>query len=539
MITTFEEQPVTPESTLDSLVRAFETAQVRRQPVDLEDFLPATSEPHYGLVLCEIVRLDMEFSWDRGRPNRLEGYRQRFPVLFADPESLREVAFEEYRLRLGHGEAATPEEYESRYQLDCTDWPRLPAAPEPAPAAAMPPSLVPTKEAAGSESIPQEPEDSIRDASIAYAVFRLSRPDADDAEFDSWISSVVDEDGASAVFKDLHHADPIAACRLAQAVATMPETGSRFLDFELVEELGRGTFGRVYLARQGDLSGRLVALKISAELSVESRALAQLQHTHIVPIYSLHRSGPFQAVCMPFFGSTTLADLLKDLKSHDTLPASGTNLVSTLLGKNERTLQTARPGANTRGAGDVAPAARSTVAESKALVSAREVASREVLRTLCDMTYEQAILWIAARVADALAHAHERGILHLDLKPANILLTDQGPMLLDFNLAADTKLHAHASAALLGGTLPYMAPEHLAAFRDPERSVDARCDIYSFGIIVFELLTCRRPFGTPSGPVREILEVMIGDRQAGPPDPTLWNPKVTPAVRAIVRRCQH
>src|SRR6202022_1668928 len=83
----------------------------------------------------------------------------------------------------------------------------------------------------------------------------------------------------------------------------------------------------------------------------------------------------------------------------------------------------------------------------------------ERLRGLGDVP---AVLWLVARMAAGLPHAHERGILHRDLKPANILFADDGePLLLDFNLAADTKLRAHASAALVGGTLPYMAPQHL------------------------------------------------------------------------------
>ena len=65
---------------------------------------------------------------------------------------------------------------------------------------------------------------------------------------------------------------------------SLPETGGQFLGFELVAELGRGTFGRVFLGRQSDLAGRLVALKISTEIVSESQKLAQLQHTHIVPI---------------------------------------------------------------------------------------------------------------------------------------------------------------------------------------------------------------------------------------------------------------
>ena len=59
-------------------------------------------------------------------------------------------------------------------------------------------------------------------------------------------------------------------------------------------------------SRQGDLADRPVALKVSAELFGEPQALAQLQHTHIVPIYSTHRVGRLRAVCMPYFGATTL-----------------------------------------------------------------------------------------------------------------------------------------------------------------------------------------------------------------------------------------
>ena len=76
------------------------------------------------------------------------------------------------------------------------------------------------------------------------------------------------------------------------------------------------------------------------------------------------------------------------------------------------------------------------------------------------LSYVEAVLWLGGQLADGLAHAHARGILHRDLKPANVLLTDDGrPMLLDFNLAEDTKLAAAAERAAIGGTLPYMAPE--------------------------------------------------------------------------------
>src|SRR5262249_52268993 len=89
---------------------------------------------------------------------------------------------------------------------------------------------------------------------------------------------------------------PRAAERLDRAAARMPRPGDRFLNFDLRAELGRGAFGRVFLARQGDLAQRWVALKVAPDLWGESQTLAQLQHTHIVPVYSVHQAGPLQAV---------------------------------------------------------------------------------------------------------------------------------------------------------------------------------------------------------------------------------------------------
>src|SRR5205814_5209293 len=117
--------------------------------------------------------------------------------------------------------------------------------------------------------------------------------------------------------------DSLALSRWDRASRSLPEPGATFVGFRLVEELGRGAFGRVYLARQGDLAGRPVALKVACDIAGESQKLAQLQHPNIVPVYSLHRAGPFQAACMPYLGRTTLAQVVKHLADRPSLPSSG------------------------------------------------------------------------------------------------------------------------------------------------------------------------------------------------------------------------
>ena len=160
----------------------------------------------------------------------------------------------------------------------------------------------------------------------------------------------------------------------------------------------------------------------------------------------------------------------------------------------------------------------------------------------------RAAVWIVARLAEGLDHAHSRGLLHRDLKPANILLAADGtPMLLDFNLAAVSQpppAEGQIGRAMLGGTLPYMAPEHLDAFdprgTTPADAVDERADIYALGLILFELLTGAHPFPTPaptpgSAPT-DIIRPMIEARRQ-PPSPRARCPQVPWSLDALVNKC--
>jgi serine/threonine protein kinase/tetratricopeptide (TPR) repeat protein len=512
-----------PFTELSDFVRAYEAVQEREGWAPLEEFLPGPSHPLYPAVLRELVCIDLEYGWKRRRPRRLAAYRTVFPELFQDPQSLQEIAHLEYRLRLDAGEQATPLEYERTFGIDTADWPeQRPDAP-PAPA--------------GSAGRPAEPADRLEVATSRQRV-RVQTPDS----IDSWLESFQGSPGHAGLFLEIQRSDPEAAGRLVQAVTAMPEVGTEFLGFRLLKELGKGAFARVYLCQQGELANRFVALKVSPQLDTELQTLAQLQHTNVVPIYSVHQAGALQAVCMPYFGSTTLATVLKDLQGRDSLPESGKGLISSLVDRKNTTRRdppSARPKSGEPGQApepEQAPAAEEQPAGP--LPAMPNVGSTSILEMLQGLSYVEAVLWTMGRLADGLAHAHERGIIHRDLKPANVLLTDEGqPMLLDFNLAQDTKLLCHPSAALVGGTLPFMAPEQLDAYRFEKNCSDARSDIYALGVIFYELLTARHPFDVHEGPLQEVLARMVADRLRPAPRVRPWNKAVSAAVESIVRRC--
>ena len=332
---------------------------------------------------------------------------------------------------------------------------------------------------------------------------------------------------------DLRESDPATADKLEAALAEMPSIGGEFEGFQIVHELGQGAFGRVYMAKQKALAGRLVALKICADLNGESQRLAQLQHTNIMPIFSEHRCGNLHAVCMPYFGATTLADLMKSLRSAHSLPTSGKQLVSTLFNRQSTQLD----GDRSSPFGKANQGAESD-RKLQPLPSQVLPVTPAVLNQIGQMSYVDAVLWIGARLADGLAHAHERGIIHRDLKPANVLIADDGqPMLLDFNLAEDIKQRASVTVAQVGGTLPYMSPEQLIAFRDGMGSIDGRGDLYALGLILFQLLTGDYAFSVRKGVARTIVPLMIKDREGRLPSLRSKNRAISPAVEAIVLRC--
>ena len=145
---------------------------------------------------------------------------------------------------------------------------------------------------------------------------------------------------------------------------------------------------------------------------------------------------------------------------------------------------------------------------------------------------------IAIGIADALDHAHRSGVVHGDLKPGNIMLTRDGVKLLDFGLARlrerddqipldATQTERLTEVGAIAGTVPYMAPEQIEG-----RDIDERTDIFSFGVVLYEMVSGRRPF---EGDTRVSLMAAIVSGEA-PPLRSL-QPQTPPSLERLIVRC--
>lgn len=309
----------------------------------------------------------------------------------------------------------------------------------------------------------------------------------------------------------------------------LPSVGDEVFGFRLWHELGAGAFARVFLAEQSNLAGRPVVVKVSDRADEEPQTLAQLQHTNIVPIYSVHgdaESG-LRVVCMPYFGGASLTSVLDSLGAETGRPTRGEDFNRALDRVQAPTLAMVKA---SRRNGLAAPP------------DAPPPAGQTPCQLLRSQTYFQAVAWIVARLAEGLQHAHDRGILHRDIKPSNILVGADGqPMLLDFNLAFQQRDKQVASS--LGGTIPYMAPEHLLAFKgrtfELAQRVDNRSDIYSLGLVLFEMLAGQASCTAPDQelPGRPLIDGLIEQRSQAAPSVRRCRSDVPWSLESIVRKC--
>ncbi len=269
-------------------------------------------------------------------------------------------------------------------------------------------------------------------------------------------------------------------------IALYPEAGEVLGPFLLLAELGRGTAGRTFLASDPSLADRPVVVKVIPDEEDEHLALARLRHTHIVPLFSEHRFAErgLRGLCMPFLGGASLAHILADLADVPFEQRTG-ELVIKVIDRHTR----ATPST---------PSADGPFRRSLVLAS-----------------YVEAMTWIVSCLADALNYSHTRGLVHMDIKPSNVLITMDGqPMLLDFHLAQAPILAGERGAVRLGGTPGWMSPEQQQAMtairegRPVPLAVDGRSDIFALGILLGEAIGAltKAPEGgsAPRGIVRAV-----------------------------------
>jgi serine/threonine protein kinase len=261
------------------------------------------------------------------------------------------------------------------------------------------------------------------------------------------------------------------------AAGESDEFPERLGEFRLVRRLGGGGMGVVYEALQEPL-GRTVALKLIRPEQLyfprarerfrrETEAVAKLAHPAIVSIHTVGEERGIPYFAMELVRGATLADVLTMVETRAPESLRGEDLREAVLA----------------GGGFEA------------------LEDNEATRRLFDASWCDACTRILFRIADALVHAHARGVLHRDIKPSNIVITPAGRVvLLDFGLAsasADVRMTTYGTAV---GSALYMAPEQSEGRVD---EIDGRTDVYAIGVTLYELLTLQVPYsGKTSDEVR-------------------------------------
>ena len=269
-------------------------------------------------------------------------------------------------------------------------------------------------------------------------------------------------------------------------------------EYRIVREIGRGGMGIVYEAHQKSLN-RQVALKILPFAAVldqrqiarfrnEAQAAAQLHHSNIVPVFAVGQEQGVYYYAMQYIEGQSLEQAIGELRV----------VASNLAGRTTKV---------------------DGVANGSTAAMYNDPGSRRSLpRSIQHNDFFNMVARLGIEAAEALHHAHEHGIVHRDVKPSNLLLDEQGKLwVTDFGLARMQNDNGMTLTGDVVGTLRYMSPEQASG----KPIVDARTDVYSLGVTLYELLTRKHAH---QGDDRQSLLRQIIDEDPIPPrriDPTI------------------
>lgn len=303
----------------------------------------------------------------------------------------------------------------------------------------------------------------------------------------------------------------------------LPDDVREIDGFRIEYELGRGGMGVVYAARQVALD-RTVALKVlPADGRVEPRAvarfrresslLASLDHPSLVEVLTVGRDRGCEYFAMEMVDGVPLNRVLRELGA-SAAALDGSSVGSTVDGLLAQASQRRAAGTTETGT------ASSSSSSSSSSASAATQRSRS--------HFEEAAR-IAWQIADALAHAHDAGVLHRDVKPSNILLRRDGrAVLTDFGLAREVGRPSMTQSGEFAGTAYYAAPEQVLG---RSRDLDGRVDVFALGVVLYELLTLHRPFEGANS--HEVAQAVLRDE---PADPSSHNRRIPDDLAAIALR---
>ncbi|MEV0250162.1 serine/threonine-protein kinase [Nocardia sp. NPDC050712] len=471
----------------ESAARAVAAGQGTPEVPQIAEYLP-DAQTLRREALIELIRVDLRHRWLRRatgadtprRRKRLTEYCVEFPEL--EQRSLPAgLVYEEFVVRRHSGERVDPREClrEFPYQAaelrellnsDDVDQSTRRSGPEDEPSLRTAAADIETRATPG-EATQAAPLDETRAAPLE---------DTRTAAYDGTHTVGAAPDSTAAVAPDFSATGfdtPTGAEPDALAPLDRIEIGQQIDDFDLLTGLGSGAFARVFLARQRSMQ-RLVAVKISADHGTEPQTLAQLDHDYIVRVFDQRlldaggggdgASRRLRLLYMQFLPGGTLLGVLRWVRATPPAERSGRLLLDAVDAAMEEK-------------GEIRPTDSSVRAEIAAL------------------SWPETVAWLGRRLAEALHYASDHGVLHRDVKPANVLLTAEAvPKLADFNISFSRNVEGTSPVAYFGGSLAYMSPEQLEACH-PGRArsaadLDTRADIYSLGVVLWELLTGAKPF---------------------------------------------